>query len=147
MRMKTAIIVSLGAALLMSNLAAAQDKTAPEAFDHYEAIRVALSADSTKDVAVHANLLAPLASQLAGAAAKTAAERLAAAKTLDDARTHFGDLSAALVPKFQAAKIPGAHAFHCPMKKQPWMQKGEKVANPYYGKAMADCGSPLDKRD
>jgi hypothetical protein len=145
--MKIAIIVSLGAALLISNVTAAQDKTAAEAFDHYEAIRAALFADSTKDVAVHANLLAPLAGQVAGAAAKTAAERLALAKTLDDARTHFGELSAALVPKFQTAKILGAHAFLCPMNKRPWMQKGEKVANPYYGKAMADCGSSIDKRE
>ena len=28
------------------------------------------------------------------------------------------------------------------MKKQPWMQKGEKIENPYYGKSMSTCGSP-----
>lgn len=131
--------------LLFSSVALAQNNTAVEAFRHYEEIRVALSADSTKGIAEHGRMLAPLAATLAGAGAKTAAERLAAAKTLDDARTHFGELSTTLVPKFQAANIPGAHAFVCTMKKTPWMQKGETIANPYYGKAMAGCGSALGK--
>ena len=145
--MRLRIVASFSAALLMGSLTMAQDKTAAEAFHHYEAIRAALSADSTKDVADHATLLAPLAGQLAGVAAKTAAEHLAAAKTLDDARTHFGEVSVALVPKFQGAKIPGAHAFICTMKQKPWMQNGEAIANPYYGKAMTTCGSPLEKRN
>ena len=144
--MRTTKVASFTATLLfLGSVALAQNSTALEAFSHYEGIRIALSADSTNGIAEHARMLAPLAATLAGAGAKTAAERLATAKTLGDARTHFGELSTALVPKFQGANIPGAHAFVCAMKKKPWMQKGETIANPYYGKAMAACGSPLSK--
>ena len=145
--MKTnTFVFFVGALLIMSGGAAAQDKMVTEAFGHYEQIRSALSADSTKDVAKHAAMLAPMADMIGGAAAKQAAERLGTAKTLADARTQFGELSTALVPKFQAANIAGAHAFICTMKNKPWMQKGDTIANPYFGKAMPGCGSPLDTK-
>lgn len=145
--MKTnTFVVFVGALLIVIGSASAQDKMVAEAFDHYELIRSALSADSVKDVAKHAAMLAPMADMIGGAAAKQAAERLGAAKTLAEARTQFGELSAALVPKFQAANIAGAHAFICTMKNKPWMQKGDTIANPYFGKAMPGCGSPLDTK-
>ena len=122
---------------------AGQAKPALEAFGHYEQIRVALSNDTLAETAKHAKALAPLAGAVAGTAAKKAADQLAAAKTLEDARIHFGDLSEALVPKFQSEGIPGAHAYMCPMKQKPWMQRGDTMSNPYFGKAMATCGSPL----
>ena len=122
---------------------AGQEKPALEAFSHYEQIRVALSNDTLADTAKHAKALEPLAGALAGTAAKKAADQLAAAKTLEDARVHFGDLSAALVPTFQAEGISGAHAYMCPMKQRPWMQRGDTMSNPYFGKAMSTCGSPL----
>jgi len=28
----------------------------------------------------------------------------------------------------------------CPMVQKHWLQKGEKVENPFYGHAMSDCG-------
>lgn len=145
--MKTSIFVSfVGALLIMTVVAAAQDKTVVDAFEHYEQIRLAQSADSVKDVPKHAAMLAPMAATIGGADAKKSADAIAAAKTLDDARKHFGDLSALLVPKFQAEGIPGAHAYMCAMKQKPWMQRGDRIANPYFGKAMASCGSPLDTK-
>lgn len=122
---------------------AGQEKPVLEAFSHYEQIRVALSSDTLADVAKHAKALAPLAGAVAGTVAKKAADQLAAAKTIMDARLHFGDLSATLVPTFQAEAIPGTHAFMCPMKQKLWMQRGDTMNNPYFGKAMATCGSPL----
>lgn len=123
--------------------AAGQEKLALEAFGHYEQIRVALSNDTVAETAKHAKALALLAGAVAGPDAKKAADQLTAAKTLEDARIHFGDLSVALVPKFQAEGIQGAHAYMCPMKQKPWMQRGDTMSNPYYGKAMFTCGSPL----
>lgn len=124
-------------------ITAGQEKPALEAFSHYEQIRVALSNDTLAETAKHAKALAPLAGTIAGTAAKKAADQLAVAKTLEDARRHLGDLSAALVPRFQAEGIPGAHAYMCPMKQKPWIQRGDTMSNPYFGKAMATCGSPL----
>lgn len=124
-------------------VASVQDKSVLEAFDHYEQVRIALSTDTLPDVAMHARMLAPLAERIGGASTTKSTDQLVVAKTLDDARKHFGDLSAVLVPKFQAEGIPGAHAYMCAMKQKPWMQRGDKIQNPYFGKALPDCGSPL----
>jgi membrane fusion protein, copper/silver efflux system len=39
--------------------------------------------------------------------------------------------------------------FRCPManenKGAPWLQKGSDLQNPYFGKAMSSCGTPLQK--
>lgn len=124
---------------------AAQAKPAVQAFEHYEGVRKALSADKLTDVAPHAKQLAASIEAVGGADAKKHADALAAATTLEDARKHFGELSVILVPKFQAAEIPGVTAFMCSMKKQPWAQRGEAVQNPYYGKSMLTCGSALGR--
>lgn len=130
---------------------AAQDHTAPaaqtrptvQAFEHYEGVRTALSADTLADVAPHAKRLAEQAEGIGGAEAKKAADKLVAAKTLDDARTAFGEVSTILVPVFQAEGIPGTTAYMCAMKQKPWVQRGDQIENPYYGKSMLTCGSVL----
>ena len=114
-----------------------------QAFEEYERIRTALSADSLKGVKEAATALAPLAKDLGGDDAGAAATKLAAATAIKDARTHFGDLSDALVPTLLAAEIPGVHGFSCAMVKKPWAQKGDKTQNPYYGKSMPTCGVPM----
>ena len=114
-----------------------------QVFEHYEAVRQALSADNLTDVAPHAKQLAAGVEPIGDAEAKKAAEALVAAATMEEARKQFGELSTILVPRFQEAKVPGATAFMCAMKKQPWMQRGDTAANPYYGKSMLTCGSPM----
>lgn len=139
-----ATVLVLGAsATTTAQEATAQKTPVVQAFEHYEAVRVALSTDKFADVAPHAKALATQVTAVGGEVAKTAATQLAAAKTIEDARTHFGELSSVLVPIFQKEKIPGTFGYMCAMKKKPWVQKGETVQNPYYGAAMATCGSPL----
>ena len=121
----------------------AQGKPTAQAFEHYEGVRAALAGDNFAAVATHATALAAAAEGVGGPSAKKAADQLAAAKSIEEARKHFGELSTILVPVFQKENIPGATAFMCSMKKQPWMQKGDKVENPYYGKSMLTCGSRL----
>ena len=29
---------------------------------------------------------------------------------------------------------------YCPMVRKYWLQKGETIQNPFYGRAMSDCG-------
>jgi hypothetical protein len=81
-----------------------------------------------------------------GAEVKKHADGLVAATTIEDARTHFGELSTILVPIFQAEAIPGVTAYLCSMKQKPWVQRGDKIENPYYGQSMLTCGSPLPPR-
>jgi RND family efflux transporter MFP subunit len=45
-----------------------------------------------------------------------------------------------------AAELPLVVAY-CPMKKATWLQRGEQIANPYYGSAMLDCGDVRKKLD
>ena len=142
-----ALIVLGGPAPAWAQDPATRVKPVVQAFEHYEAVRVALSSDQLADVAPHAKQLAARAQALGGDEAKKAADQLAAAKTLEDARTHFGDLSTVLVPIFQTEAIPGVTAYMCSMKNKPWVQRGEKIQNPYYGTAMPTCGSPLRAKD
>lgn len=119
-----------------------QDDTVAKAFEHYEAIRVALAADHTTDVNKHAAALAPLAEKVGGKGARQAAEQVGAAGDLKTAREHFGTLSAALIPAFEKARLANVHFYTCSMVQQSWAQKGKEVQNPYYGKSMLACGSP-----
>jgi hypothetical protein len=117
------------------------------AFEHYERIRAALAQDTTENMSVKAKALSPLAREIAGEEAARAAASLAQAKTLEDAREQFGALSEALVPKFLEAGLPGVQGFVCSMKDKRWVQRGEKPANPYFGKSMSTCGTAIKPGD
>lgn len=141
---RRALGLGLAAALAACTVAiSAQERPVDRAFQHYERIRVALAQDTTKDVAAEAGALAPLAAELAGEEAGAAAQSLATAKDLNQSRDHFAKLSDALVPKFMEAGIPGVQGFMCAMNKRRWAQRGTAVENPYYGKAMLNCGAPI----
>jgi RND family efflux transporter MFP subunit len=43
----------------------------------------------------------------------------------------------------ESAHGEGIRMFYCPMKKEPWLQKGDKVQNPYLGKDMLLCGTEI----
>ena len=92
----------------------AQEKPALEAFSHYEQIRVALSNDTLAETAKHAKALAPLAGAVAGTAAKKAADQLAAAKTLEDARIHFGGSLSGTRPEISGRRNPRGSRLHVP---------------------------------
>ena len=74
----------------------------------------------------------------------TAAVQLASATEIDDARTKFATLSEAIDAYMTGLhlKAPeGVRVAVCPMVQKPWLQKGEAIENPYYGKEMLTCGS------
>lgn len=124
-----------------------QERPLERAFEHYERIRVALAQDTTKDIAAEAEALSPLARDIAGEGAGRAATSLAQANNIEEARDQFGTLSEALVPKFLDAGVPGVQGFVCSMKQKPWVQRGSTAANPYFGKAMATCGTPIKTKE
>ena len=120
-----------------------QQEPVARAFEHYERIRAALAQDTTQDIAAEAKALSPLARDIAGDDAGRAATSLAQAKHVDEAREQFGVVSEALVPKFLDAGLPGVKGFVCSMKQKRWVQRGSAAANPYFGKTMASCGTPI----
>jgi hypothetical protein len=124
----------------------AADTPLAQAYDSYEAIRVALVDDSLEGVGGHASTLEPLVESIAGAEARAAAARLARSETLGDARVQFLSLSEALVPKFVDGDLPDFHGFTCPTANGGqviWAQKSETIQNPYFGRDMLHCGERM----
>lgn len=71
------------------------------------------------------------------------AQAIADSKSIDDARTHFEELSDVAIPVAKAEKT--MHQVHCPMaldgKGADWLQNSaDEVQNPYLGTKMPHCG-------
>jgi hypothetical protein len=112
----------------------------------YLRIQAALSTDSIIGVPADAAGIAGAAASLGdrGKQLQTAAKELQAAGDLRAARAAFGKLSDALVAYAAAtdsALGPGVKVAYCPMVQKSWAQKGDTIANPYYGKEMLTCGA------
>ena len=118
--------------------------------DPYFRIQSTLSDDKTEGVKSDAAAIASAARSMGepGAPIVKAADALAGAADLVTARTAFSQLSDAVIALSESTKAEagdGVHAMYCPMVKKQWLQKGDKVSNPYYGKAMLTCGEKKKK--
>ena len=118
--------------------------------DPYFRIQSALSDDKTDGVAADAAAIATSAASLgeAGKPIALAAKELGTAADLGAARVAFSKLSDAVVTYSESTKSSAGEdvtAMYCPMAKKQWLQKGEKVSNPYYGKSMLTCGEKKKK--
>jgi len=114
--------------------------------DPYLKIQEALADDSLDGVKANAGAIATAATALGAPAMKidTTAMQLASAAELEDARVKFGALSEAIDTYMTGLnlKLPeGTAVAWCPMVKKPWIQRGDKLANPYYGSEMPTCGN------
>jgi hypothetical protein len=113
----------------------------------YLEIHAQLSADKTDGVKSSAAAIAKQAQAMGekGAAIGKAAAAVGAASDLKTAREAFGPLSEAVVA---AARAEGPDALKelsvkvafCPMVNRSWVQKEDKLRNPYYGSTMLECG-------
>jgi hypothetical protein len=141
-------MLALGLVMAAASIAggAAEQSTVERAFEHYERIRTALAQDTTLGVADEARALAPLAGEIAGEQAAHAAAAVGEAKDIAAARERFAAMSDVLVPKFLDAGLPGVRGFICSMKGARWAQRGVSPANPYYGKSMLTCGTPITSK-
>ena len=104
-----------------------------------------MHADSLADVKTDARRIAVEAAKLGtrGAAIQAAAGELEQAADLKAARAAFGSLGDAVMidAKDSGAAIgDDVNVAYCPMAQKYWLQKGETIRNPFYGKAMSDCG-------
>jgi hypothetical protein len=92
----------------------------------YEKVRTALAADDLN------------AAKAAATDLNDDGATLAKSSSLKEARAAFEKLSE--LAKQKAARQSGYYIVTCPMLKKDWVQRSEKIGNPYYGKQMATCG-------
>jgi hypothetical protein len=79
---------------------------------------------------------------------QAAASALQEAADLKAARAAFGKLGDALMQQAKDSGTPlgdDVKVAYCPMVQKYWLQKGEAIRNPFYGKQMSDCGRLSDK--
>ena len=141
------LVVAAGALLAMTSSAAqAPAASLTAVIRPYLEIQQKLAADRTDGIGRDAAAVAAAAAALGpqGGAIAKAAGALEHATKLDAMRSAFGDLSEAVLAAAKAdgwSGLDDVKVAYCPMAKHNWLQKGEQVQNPYYGKAMPSCGS------
>jgi hypothetical protein len=113
--------------------------------DPYLRMQTALNVDNLADAKSAARDVADAAAKLGAAAApiQAVASALQQAPDLKAARAAFGALGDALMKQAKdadAALGDDVKVAYCPMVQKYWLQKGEKIRNPFYGKQMSDCG-------
>lgn len=64
-------------------------------------------------------------------------------KDIDDLRTSFKTLSNLYLEHGDKKEMNGYIKASCPMAGAKWIQKDGKLANPYYGKSMLECGEKI----
>ena len=139
------LIVALSLISGASSIAAAADLPAA-LVDPYLQVQVALSADQFDGVTAQAASMEKAAAAMGpdAAAIVAGAKKLAAAKDIAEARTAFGDVSAAITDyadKTKSTLGADVRVAYCPMVKKPWLTKDKTIRNPYYGASMLTCGS------
>ena len=118
---------------------------APALVDPYLQVQQSLSADSLTGIRAASRRLASEAANagVGAASIRTAASRLEEVANLASARAAFGTLSDALLSYAKTSKVTiggDVRVAYCPMVRKYWLQKGTTIRNPYYGKAMPECG-------
>jgi protein SCO1/2 len=110
--------------------------------DAYLGIQRALAADTLDGVPESAVALATETAKIGSAAAtiKMTDNPFAEVEDLAAAREAFGPLSDAIIAYIGNALPDGVTVAYCPMARKSWLQRGRTIQNPYYGKAMAECG-------
>ena len=113
--------------------------------DAYLRIQQALHADTTERIREHAGVIETGGRSLGsvGEPIRASAAALVRANDLQAARAAFGPLSDAIMTYVKASGSSygdGVTVAFCPMVQKYWLQRGETVQNPFYGKAMSDCG-------
>ncbi len=116
----------------------------------YLRMQQALNRDEVTGIAAAALVVADHAARLGsgGDAIRTAAQAFGAATDVTSARTAFGRLGDALMRYASRHGVElGANlkVAYCPMLDKYWLQRGDTIQNPFYGRAMSDCGRIVTK--
>ena len=114
--------------------------------ESYQKIYEALTADTIKGVSENASAIAKTVKadgeKKLPIALADEAEKMAKETDLKISRESFQKLSSTLISYLEKQNIKGTgfDENYCPMVKASWLQKGEKMNNPYFGKSMPSCG-------
>lgn len=139
---------------------AAQETPLAQVFAHYLSAGAHLAGDAPERARQSLDMLLPAVVAAADAASTpqdarkhlhkmhSALLRAEGVRDVAALRTLFRDLSVELLKVEEVAGNPTAealHVVHCPMAFDDtgadWLQRGETVANPYYGASMLRCGA------
>ncbi len=133
--MKLISTISAGILGVLGLVAFAAEGTA--VLDSYEKVAQALVADDLSSAKKAAADLGGKAEP--GSALSKHAAELSKSNSLQAARDHFKTVSGEAVSMAKGQK--DWNVMSCPMVKGgDWVQKGDKVANPYMGQKMPGCG-------
>jgi hypothetical protein len=138
-----------------SSLSPEAKSAADEVLNAYELLRAQLAADAVVEVPVLAERIeraatsmaksGPAALQPQAVALAASARLLRQTKELPKLREAFGEVSRQLISilVIEPSLRRGRHVFECPMAQgyKKWIQTSDKLANPYMGKAMLECGA------
>ena len=141
--MRNFLVAAVMVAVAAGVHAAADVKPVVEA---YLQVQAALASDTFDGVKPAAAAVAAQAEKMgpSGASIAQAAKAVQTAGDMKAARAAFGDLSDAVIAAAKAEGWKGlddVKIAYCPMAKESWLQKEEKIRNPYYGSSMLSCGS------
>jgi hypothetical protein len=111
----------------------------------YLEVQALLAADKVDGIKAPAQEIVKHATAMGpdGAAIVKAAKTVGAAPDLKAARAAGGPRSDAVIAAAKArgwSDLADVKLAFCPMAMASWLQKGEKIRNPYYGSSMLECG-------
>jgi hypothetical protein len=111
----------------------------------YLRIQQALHTDTLERIKDDARSIVSEAAKLgsSGEPIQSAADTFQQTIDLKSARAVFGKLGDAILIYAKESNVnvgDEVKVAYCPMAQKYWLQKGEKIHNPFYGKEMSDCG-------
>jgi len=158
MKKITTLIIALSASWLW----AGQNTHLHKSFELYGDMQAALANDQFDEAKTTANALSKQLDTLSsthldddadagwkmhGNAVKVAAKTATHAKDMSELRASFKNLSDAMIALSGMTGRMDYQQYHCPMafanKGADWLQKEGKTMNPFFGKSMQQCGSPV----
>ena len=141
----TALATIRGHRTFPKNQNGALTQSVKSVFDNYLKIESALANESAVGISFNASTIgsAVRADSMKMLPLKVAkqAEILARTRNLSSAREAFKPLSKSLIQYLADHNITSAYVeVYCPMAKASWLQKGDKIDNPYMEASMRGCG-------
>src|SRR5581483_4985738 len=129
-----------------SEQTAAQKNPVQFVLDHYLEIESALANDSMQGVASNASAIGRATGgysmKMLSPEIAAQADILAETKTLGAARAVFKRLSKSLILYIAQHNSTSTYVqVYCPTTKARWLQKSDKIKNPYMGGSMRSCGT------
>jgi len=138
-----ALLVAVGLFIVGGSISASESLKA--IVESYVTIQEQLAADKIEGVKAPARAIAARAASMGkdGVAIALAATSLESASDIKAAREAFGALTDAVMKAGHAEgwkDVEGVRLAFCPMVNRSWLQKDQKIKNPYYGSSMLTCG-------